>query len=251
MPSPPNTAYENHVQVLPFPAGQDFTALGFNFPIVTLNALGQAIVAQPGARAVGIALNNPPAVGTVDVGTYGVGRATASEAIGVGDLIAVGTGGRARKAVDDDNVIGMALSAAAGSGIIFACLILNQLDGQNGGGTTGLVAGVDLSAQAGRAAKFDGAGAVIPASVAGENCIGFINAGVANAQPVTVQQYGTLTNAVAGVAITRGTKLSTDNQGRVIVAATGNHVLGIAMASQAVVGSPVKILVTLGGAPLP
>lgn len=123
MPSPPNVAFENHLQVLSgVTAGVDLSAMAF--PFVRITSTGTIVAATAGKAAYGVCINKPANGRTGDVATSGVTRACASEAIAVGDPVAVvGVVGKVRVALATDVVVGIALSAAAADGNIIAVLL--------------------------------------------------------------------------------------------------------------------------------
>ena len=84
----------------------------------------------------------------------------------------------------------------------------------------------------------------------GSNAIGFITNNPGSGRVADVALEGNIVRAVAGGTIAQGDKVAAFTGGKVQVAATGNHVIGRALAA-AVSGDVFPVLVTLGGAPLP
>lgn len=88
------------------------------------------------------------------------------------------------------------------------------------------------------------------ADAAAAFCLGIwqddVAAADANRQTANVRIIG-ISRAIAGVvSLTRMAKLTTDNVGRVVVATTGQPVLGIAMIASTAVGDHLDILLTPG-----
>lgn len=128
---------------------------------------------------------------------------------------------------------------------------------QNFGPYLPFTAGADLSDGSGqfRYCKLTGAGlngqaAIGRASVAGELCIGLLQDRPKANETATVLPVSAccIAKVYAGVAnLLVGSLLTCDNQGRAVIAATGNRVLGISCQANAAVGDLVEIL--LLGAP--
>lgn len=242
-------AYENPILTKGTLAAADLRTLIHT--AVKLDTNGKtAAVSVAGEAVYGVLQNKPNTDQECSVMVSGITRMIASEAIPRLSKIGVTAAGRARVARSGDHVIGQAQDEAAtangdiipvrltGAGQIASPFLL---DG---------VAGADLSAATGLAVKFDGAGLIILASVAGENCLGFLQTGVANGAACKVIQGGYHT-AVSGAGFTRGAKLATMNNGKLEAAGTGDHVLGIALATAGGADVQTPIFVALGGAPLP
>lgn len=112
-------------------------------------------------------------------------------------------------------------------------------------------AGADLSTHQYKAVKYDGSGNLAVCGL-GESASGFLqNDPNAAGKSGDVMKLG-ITRAIAGAAIaTKGLKLASDASGRVIVASTGHHVIGISEGTAGALGDIIPVLVCLGGAPLP
>jgi hypothetical protein len=115
-------AYENHLQCVTLPASADLSAA--QFKVVTVNASGQAAVANATALAVGVLQNKPTAAGqAATVAFGGVTKVTAGAAITAGARVTADANGNAiAAATAGDAVLGVALTGAA-SGDVFPVLI--------------------------------------------------------------------------------------------------------------------------------
>lgn len=60
-----------------------------------------------------------------------------------------------------------------------------------------------------------------------------------------------ISRCIAVAAITKGVKVSCTAAGKVQTAATGQHIVGIALEAASADGDIIPVLLTLGGAPLP
>jgi hypothetical protein len=115
---------QGQITDLSFKAAADLSALQYTF--VKLDANGNVIAASAaGEKVVGVLQNKPKLNETAVVRPLGLSKVVASAAIAAGDYIATTAGGQAKTALrlvqasgNASNVIGMALRAAAGAGII-------------------------------------------------------------------------------------------------------------------------------------
>jgi len=119
---------QGQITDLSFKAAADLSALQYTF--VKLDANGNLIASTvAGEKVVGVLQNKPKLGETATVRPLGMSKVVASAAIAAGDYIApAGAGGTAKTASRlvaatgvASNVIGMALRAAAGAGVIVAC----------------------------------------------------------------------------------------------------------------------------------
>lgn len=108
-------------------------------------------------------------------------------------------------------------------------------------------AGADLSALQFRAVKF--VGSDVNVAGLGENACGILQNKPASGDAADVMILG-ISRALSGAAFAAGAKLSCDAVGRVILAASGHHVIGIAQEAAGGADEIVAIQVALGGAPL-
>lgn len=109
-------------------------------------------------------------------------------------------------------------------------------------------AGADLSAAQFKAVKYNGSGNLVVAG-AGESACGLLQNDPALGQTGDVMLLG-ISRAIAGDAVAKGAKLAADAQGRLVTAASGDHVVAIAQDVAAAAGDIIPVLVCLGGAPL-
>jgi hypothetical protein len=104
--------------------------------LVAISAANTVDLAGVGDTAIGVLGNDPDAAGKpAEVMTGVIVPVVAGEAIAAGADVAPDATGRARTAVTDDHIFGIALEAAGDAGEEFACLVMPQqaslaLDGQ-------------------------------------------------------------------------------------------------------------------------
>ena len=111
---------------LSFRAAADLRTNQYNF--VKLDANGDVILASVvGERVLGVLQNKPNLGETAVVRVIGVSKVVASAAIAAGDFLTTSAAGQGKTALRlvaatgvASNVIGMALRAAAGAGVIIA-----------------------------------------------------------------------------------------------------------------------------------
>jgi hypothetical protein len=109
----------------------------------------------------------------------------------------------------------------------------------------------DLSAKAHYLVKLS-ADMTVELAGNGESAVGVLQNKPASGKTADVKTAGR-TPVYVGSAVTFGQKLASDANGKAVPAATGDHVVGIALSSgDSTAAQPmVDMLVTLGGAPLP
>lgn len=118
------STYEKKLPIGSLLAGADLSS-NLHY-LVKLTAADTIGLATSGSTAIGV-LGNKPASGEVaEVLTGLVVPVVAGEAIAAMDKIAPDSTGRARTAVTDDFVCGIALDASAGAGQEFRCLMLSH-----------------------------------------------------------------------------------------------------------------------------
>ena len=242
-------SYENPVLVKGGKAAADLSAN--TYFAVKVNSSGEyAACTVAGEVCAGVLQNKPAAAGrSVSVMVQGITKMVASEAIPAMSLIGISANGRARVARSGDFVVGVSQEEAASAAGQIIPVLLSLSQREAGPYVLAGTAAADFSAGAGKAVKFDGSGNIILASSAGESVLGVLQANAANGAACRVVQGGYATGLYGGT-ITRGAKLTTTAAGLLLTAATGNHIVGIALES-GVNGESKSILVTLGGAPLP
>lgn len=111
---------------LSFRAAADLRTNQYNF--VKLDANGDVVLcAAEGEKSIGILQNKPNLGETAVVRVLGISKVVAAAAIAAGDFIKTGAAGTAKTALrlvqasgNASNVMGMALRAAAGAGVIIA-----------------------------------------------------------------------------------------------------------------------------------
>lgn len=115
-------AYDNKVQSISLPAAADLSAA--QFKLVTVNASGQAALANTTALVVGVLQNKPTAAGqAATVAFAGVSKVLAAGNITAGARVTADANGNAIAATTaGDAVLGVALAGAA-SGDLFPVLI--------------------------------------------------------------------------------------------------------------------------------
>ena len=86
---------------------------------------------------------------------------------------------------------------------------------------------------------------VVVASVAGQKVLGVLQNKPIAGQTANVMLYG-ITKAIAGGTVTQGDLVTTDANGKVVTAATGNFILGRALESAAA-GGVFSVLLLPGG----
>ena len=116
-------AFDNAIQSITLPAAADLSAQQYR--CITVNASGQAAVANATALVVGILNNDPGAAGQpATVGYAGVSKAIAGAAIAAGARVTADANGAViAAATAGDAVIGVALAAAGAAGDIIPILI--------------------------------------------------------------------------------------------------------------------------------
>lgn len=102
------------------------------------------------------------------------------------------------------------------------------------------VAGEDLTASQYRFVKAS-SGNVVRCTTAGEAAMGVLQSQPISGEAAAVSVDGSVTKVIAGAAIAVDAKITTDNQGRAITAATGNAILGTAMIAAAAAGEVISI----------
>jgi hypothetical protein len=110
-------------------------------------------------------------------------------------------------------------------------------------------AGADLSASQFKVLKFDGSGNVVLCGL-GENACGVLQNKPASGGAADAMLLG-VSRALSGAAFAAGAKLACDASGRLIGAASGQHVVAIAQSAASGANEIVPVLLALGGAPLP
>lgn len=89
-------------------------------------------------------------------------------------------------------------------------------------------AGADLSVSQYLAVKLNSAGAVIAASSAGESVMGVLQNNPTSGRAALVA-FGGIVMWKAGGVVAPNAKVTTDNTGKCVTAATGNYIRGIAI----------------------
>lgn len=117
-------AYEEALQVISLPVNLDMGANQYHFVVVGSD--GNLDLAGDGAAADGVLQDKPDGssvetAGSVAIG--GVSKVEAGEAIDAGDFIASNATGEAKTATTGDIVLGRALTAASGDGVIFSMIV--------------------------------------------------------------------------------------------------------------------------------
>ena len=118
---------QGQITDLSFKAAADLSALQYTF--VKLDANGNLIAAAAaGEKCVGVLQNKPKLGETATVRPVGTSKVVASAAIAAGDYVATTAAGQAKTALrlvqasgNASNVMGMAMRAAAGAGVIITC----------------------------------------------------------------------------------------------------------------------------------
>ena len=117
-------AYEEALQKISAPVDTDMSAKQYFF--VDMDTDGTLKLIGDGVKAIGVLQDKPdgsvnPTVGAV--GMVGVTKVFAGEAIAVGDDIASDSASKGKTAATGDIVLGRALTAASGAGVIFSMLL--------------------------------------------------------------------------------------------------------------------------------
>lgn len=110
-------------------------------------------------------------------------------------------------------------------------------------------AGVAITNGAFLAVRFDGSGAIVLAA-AGSNALGLLVA----TTPVTVTIGEDVTIQIkdiglwtSGAAISAGAELTPNAAGQAVTAATGNHILAIALEAATGAGQPIRVQIVKSG----
>lgn len=102
-------------------------------------------------------------------------------------------------------------------------------------------AGADLSASQFRFVELASDGQIDPVGTAGGNAVGVLyNLPAAAGRAAQVAVRGSV-KVVAGAAITRGAKVSSDNVGRAITAVSTHHVQGRALQAASAAGEIIEV----------
>ena len=113
--------YENQ-QVHTFVSAGDLSADQFRF--LTVNTDGKVQVAGAGDEVIGILLNDPDGADqAAQVGTFGISRVEAAEAIDGGKPVTPNASGQAVLAGSGDDVAGVVIGGAAGAGEIVSIFL--------------------------------------------------------------------------------------------------------------------------------
>lgn len=132
-------AYEDAGKQVSLLAAADLSAKQYH--AVKVDGNGRVALAGAGEAAIGILQNKPTAGQAATVMVSGISKMVAGAAINEGDLIAVGAAGKAKVAVAattntadagaaqdplvGSHVIGVAVTPAAGDGVVFSVLLLH------------------------------------------------------------------------------------------------------------------------------
>jgi hypothetical protein len=104
------------------------------------------------------------------------------------------------------------------------------------GATRGfIVAGADLSAAQYRAVTLNGSGEAVRNSTAGGKVYAVLQNAPAATRACTLWRNG-VTKMVAGAAIAAGVEVMSDNQGRAVLATSGNNSIGVCVFGAAAAG---------------
>lgn len=105
------------------------------------------------------------------------------------------------------------------------------------------VAGADLSTTGQyRFVELGSGGTITVCNAAGEAAIGVLQNKPGSGQAGNVACVGSRTKVIAGAGVTAGAKVTTDNQGRAVTAASGNHVHGTACSTADAAGDVIEVL---------
>lgn len=220
------TAHRIEVLSDSFTADADLSAK--QFFAVTPSATGCAVGNLQGESVTGILglLQNKPTSGLeAAVGMLGVYVGKLGGTVSLYDTLTCDSAGELIRARPGDFIIGVALQAGVDADQIpvFVCPQYPH--------DMYFTAQDDLSSSAGYAVSVHTVAGEADLADNGESAIGIVLAGVAAAAAVKVRTFG-VCQAVAGTSgVTVGDKLGCEAGGKVVTAATGDYVIGIALAT--------------------
>lgn len=115
-------AYEIPGFTFTLPSSADYDTVQFRF--VTVNSSSKAVQATAAGMAIGVQQNKPKTNEAMTIMVSGISKVTAGEAIAAGDLISVGSAGKAGVAgTTAEDVVGIALTAAGADGEVCTVLL--------------------------------------------------------------------------------------------------------------------------------
>lgn len=110
---------------------------------------------------------------------------------------------------------------------------------------TGVKTGADLSTHQYKIVKFDGSGDIVVATTkASDLLLGIIQDNPPSGQACDVKCAG-ISKGIAGAAVTKGARLTTDGSGRAIAWSTGEVQIGIALSAAAAAGDEISVLIQI------
>lgn len=116
--------YEMPLSTMTIVPGEDLTGKRYRF--VTVDKSGKGIVAEAGGATVGV-LQEPCSVDQpAKVMTYGISMVEIEGSLEAGALVAVGTDGKAKAAVEGAGAVGTdgeAQAAVEGAGVVGVCVV--------------------------------------------------------------------------------------------------------------------------------
>ena len=207
-------------------ADEDLSAK--QFYAVTPSSTGVALANLLGENVTGVLglLQNKPTSGLeASIGMLGVYPGLLGGTVALYDTLTTSATGTLVRARPGDFIIGVALQAGVSADQIpvFVCPQFPQ--------TMYFTAEDDLSAKVGYAMVVDETAGEMDLAGNGESAVGILMANVAAAAVGRVITYGACQAVIGTSGVTVGDLLGCEAGGKVVTAATGDHIIGVALAT--------------------